>query len=58
MAFSSSVDDGAKEESCDWSTGGEEDAVVFDSARFVRFLDKVNGCEGVEVSRQHTLPIE
>lgn len=32
------VDDGAEEESRDWGAGGEQDAVVFDSAGVVRFV--------------------
>ena len=39
------VDDGAEEESGDWGAGGEEDAVVFDSAGVVRFV--MGWCMGV-----------
>lgn len=39
----SGIDNRAEEESGDWGTGGEEDAVVFDSVEYVRFVDKIYG---------------
>jgi hypothetical protein len=39
----SGVDDRAKEESGDWSAGGEENAVVFNSAEYVSFVDRIYG---------------
>lgn len=41
----SGVDDGAEEESGDWGARGEEDAVVFDSVEYVKFVDKIDGME-------------
>lgn len=39
MAVASGIDDGAEEESGDWGTGSEENAVVLDSVHRVRLVD-------------------